>query len=590
MSIKKPVFKICAAIYALVEKFIGKHPAERGMMIGRAKDGVIRYCEIDRTGRCTAAAYDPDIKHMNMVIKQWKEEDIDFVGFIHSHPTGIRHPSGHDLWYAGEILFWFKKLEFLWMPIVQTEPDSGSFELIPYAAIPDEEDRKKCEIVECKLDIVTTQDEEETPAVHTAEESGFVAEASFEESPEDEDATDDAQKPQDEEPEGQADRIIPKCKWFGVQSVMAARQGFADYFYSSSAFLPIPDEWAVAQGLHSAYFERLKNHYDLDMIDRTRLIVVGNGGASSFVRNCARMGFSEHILIDPDTVSETNVGTQDALPSAIGMPKVEALGRDIAEINPTASVAAFPLELDAFSDDAFEALVKNPMRWDMENTITGTFRAPACSNLMLASVEPIVHERTILLVLTDSFEAQARGHRLGLHFGIPTICAQEYVEGIGAEVTYTVPGVTPACHRCITASRYRAYLEKGYRNNVTSSGAPVFAAEFLNAVLGHVLLAVAHHGTDHPRWGNVVERLGNRNLLQIRMDNSFDERLGIPAFGSRIAGMEDPGVFQFLDTLFLPQTPDAGQSESRPACPDCGGTGNLSDSIGRLGDTVEMCS
>src|SRR5262249_52713006 len=99
---------------------------------------------------------------------------------------------------------------------------------------------------------------------------------------------------------------------------------------------------------------------------------------------------------------------------------------------------------------------------------------------------PYQPQCVVLLALTDDFWAQARGHRLGLHFGLPTICAQEYEDGLGAEITYTVAGITPACHRCMTASRYKAYLEEGFKNDVTSHGAPIFAAEYLNAALGHV--------------------------------------------------------------------------------------------------------
>jgi hypothetical protein len=99
---------------------------------------------------------------------------------------------------------------------------------------------------------------------------------------------------------------------------------------------------------------------------------------------------------------------------------------------------------------------------------------------------------------------------------------------------------------------------------------------------------VVHHGTAHPRWGRVIKELGSRNLLRIRMDNSFDERFGSPVFGSRIEGAKDASVFHSLDTLFLAQTPDCGQSESRPVCPDCGGQGELALLKGQFGDTRVM--
>jgi hypothetical protein len=189
--------------------------------------------------------------------------------------------------------------------------------------------------------------------------------------------------------------------------------------------------------------------------------------------------------------------------------------------------------------------------------------------------------------LTDNFHAQARVHRLGLQYGINTICAQEYEEGRGAEITWTVPGITDACHRCVTASRYKAYQE-GYKNTVTSNGAPIFAAQMLNAALGQILLAVAHHGTRHHKYGNWVRRMGNRNLQWIRMDPDFDLFMKRPVFGQRLAGAAEPDAFFMMDSIFVAQTPDRGQSETRPVCPDCGGQGDLRNVIGTFADTRPM--
>lgn len=201
---------------------------------------------------------------------------------------------------------------------------------------------------------------------------------------------------------------------------------------------------------------------------------------------------------------------------------------------------------------------------------------------------------TLLCGFTDSFEAQARINRLALHFGLPSLCAQVYWEGRGAEITFTYPGVTPACHRCALSSRYRAYLEEGFRNDVTSDGTPIFATTRLNALKGFIALAILHYGTDHPRWGGLLQRIGHRNLIQIRMDPDLSTTLGLRAF-DRVFGAngaaEDVAWRQerilFDEAIWLPQKPDCPEN-GFPACPDCGGTGDLRNAISTFADTRPM--
>ena len=549
--ISKPVFQA-------IKQHIGNHRAERGGMLGRDADGVIRHFEADHTGRCNAAAYDPDIPHMNAVIKAWKKQGIEFCGFGHSHPPGFWQLSGHDKWYAGEILAAFKKLNILILPIIQTIPDTGGFNIWPFIAVPDESDRKKCQIMTAKLRIEGGHD-------CTQKVSEPLTYRAIHHSQKDE--------IQPAKEEGAHTSVFQK--YFGNFKHLGRT------FCSNSNFDPqvsseaIDTAWKLQ--LDSAmkrdkYLARIGKGVDNMLLDETRLVVIGTGGAASLIRNCARMGFGEFVLIDPDTVSSTNIATQQVAPNSIGISKVEALGKDIVILNPAAAVLAIKKGIEQIVDFDFRDLFQKPLR---------------CGPICHGGPIPKGPRQTILMVLTDNFWAQARGHRLGLHFGVPTICAQEYIEGRGAEVTYTVPGITPACHRCITASRYRAYMNENYKNDVTSEGAPIFAAELLNAVLGHVLLMVTHHETDHPRWGSMIERLGNKNLIQMRMDPDFDSIFG-DKFGKRLEGAKGEASFFMLDSLFLAQTPDYGQTETRPVCPDCGGTGDLRDSIGKYHDTRKM--
>lgn len=70
------------------------------------------------------------------------------------------------------------------------------------------------------------------------------------------------------------------------------------------------------------------------------VVVVGVGGVGSWAAEAlARSGVGHLTLIDLDQVAESNVNRQiQALGSTLGMAKVDALARRIADINPTCRV------------------------------------------------------------------------------------------------------------------------------------------------------------------------------------------------------------------------------------------------------------
>ena len=84
----------------------------------------------------------------------------------------------------------------------------------------------------------------------------------------------------------------------------------------------------------------------------------------------------------------------------------------------------------------------------------------------------------------------------------------------------------------------------------------------------------------------MLKRIGNRNLIQVRMDPEFIQTIGIPVF-DRVFKKADKKRLFFDETVWLPQEqecPETGYDN----CPDCGGTGNLLDSVGVFDDTRIM--
>jgi ThiF family len=317
----------------------------------------------------------------------------------------------------------------------------------------------------------------------------------------------------------------------------------------SSASEPV---CTLSRAAREETFRRVLGAYDLAHLRHCRVIVIGNGGAASVDEDFVRAGVHDLVLIDPDIVSESNLATQQAYRRDIGRAKVETIAERLRDINPAAAILTLQRDFNELTETEIESM------------------------LGLDLARPPI--RTLLLGCTDNFLAQARVNRVGLQYGVPTLCAQVYAEGRGVELTFTYPGVTPACHRCILRSRYEAYLEQGYKNTVTSDGTPISSTTRLNSTKFALAMALLHHGTTHPRWGRLLERIGNRNLVQLRLDPD----LALPVFDRVLAGDRDRILFD--EAVWLPQQPE-GPALGRAACPDCGGTGDLRVAIGSIADT-----
>jgi proteasome lid subunit RPN8/RPN11 len=537
------LLRMTRAAYKTIEASVGSLPAETGGMLGGSRaDGVVRHFHFDQQARRSGASYSPDVDVLNGLLRdQWNPEGINLLGFIHSHPPYLRKPSGGDLLYAQRILAHNPEMKQLLLPIAASEPDTGRFEIHPFAVV---RDGDKVRAKHMALEVV----EAEPP----------VAKQEL--------------KPID----------IEELALAVVSRAQPQRPAAADASDKRSAMVTSAPtiDWADPSSSTNleATFCRVQDAYDLARLAAARVIVVGTGGAAQFLEDLARTGVGEFLLVDPDTVSETNLATQQTYRRDIGRPKVDCLRERILDINPNALVQTHQRNLDEIDDGKFRQLAMAPWRrW--KATAGGVWGISSLSVPVQVTVPPAV---TLLCGLTDNFEAQARVNRLALQLALPSLCAQVYQEGRGAEITFTYPGLTPACHRCVLRSRYEAYLKKSFRNDVTSDGTPIFATTRLNALKGFLSLALLHYGSNHPRWGGLAKRIGNRNLVQIRMDPDLPLRVF-----DRVFGGGDRERILFDDVVWLPQQPDC-PANGFPTCPDCGGTGDLRRAKGTFTDTRLM--
>jgi hypothetical protein len=293
-------------------------------------------------------------------------------------------------------------------------------------------------------------------------------------------------------------------------------------------------------------FDRTRGSVDLARLARARVVLAGAGGVAGAVANLARAGVGEFVLIDPDRVETANLGTQDYERADVGRFKVEALGRRLLRINPRVSVLALAQPLEMCTEDRFDELLRRPM---------AGFQRQRCSQ------RPGSPSIALLLGMTDHFPAQAMVNRLALRHAVPSLCVQIYREGRAFELTFTHPHLTQACHRCILRRRYQAY-EQGYRNDVVSRGSPLATTSSANALTEMVAMALLHGPDGSTRWSELLRGMGDRNLVQMRLDPAVGARLGLGVF-DRTFAHADTSRLLIGEPLWIPQARD-------PQCRDCG--------------------
>lgn len=90
----------------------------------------------------------------------------------------------------------------------------------------------------------------------------------------------------------------------------------------------------------------------MQKLKKSTVMVVGCGAVGSFaIEALARSGIGNLILIDFDSVEESNINRQlFALNSTIGKPKVEVAAQRIADINPKINVNVFNMFFDEKSE------------------------------------------------------------------------------------------------------------------------------------------------------------------------------------------------------------------------------------------------
>lgn len=267
--------------------------------------------------------------------------------------------------------------------------------------------------------------------------------------------------------------------------------------------------------------ERIKLTIDVDKMQNSHVTIIG--GAYGLASDLVRCNLGSLTMVDFDTIDRTNVSRQDFYSEDIGRLKVEAIASTLKRINPE-------VEVD-FWDRDFCSLTRN-------------------------EVDELLGRTDLLLSAADEFTCQARANFEAIRLGIPAEWIGLYEKGRAGEIIYYVPQAT-ACYRCICGSRYKAFESDKSTVNITSEGGTILDLRLVDSIAGQVAVGILTRGSDN-RMGQLIGQLGNRNLLQVKIDPTY--RLGDKDIFGHYLG-NHPANFSFT-TIALPMEREEG-------CPDC---------------------
>lgn len=267
-------------------------------------------------------------------------------------------------------------------------------------------------------------------------------------------------------------------------------------------------------------FERIAPTIDVDRMRQSRVVVIG--GAYGLAKDLVRCGLGSVALIDFDYIDSSNPARQDLNTIDVGRAKIEATAAELRRIDPDVEIETYLADFCALPNE---------------------------------QVEELLGQADLVIDAADSFPVHARVNLLATQLGTPALWIGLYRAARAGEIVYWVPGVTPACYRCVCVDRYRAFHAGGTK--IGSVGGTILDLHLVDAIAGQIAVGILTRGVEN-RMGCIIEALGDRNLLQIKIDPEFrlNDR---DVFRERLG--DDPANFSFT-TIALPMAPEAD-------CPDC---------------------
>lgn len=569
---KKSIY-ICEKVYNEIMDNLSVNKPELGGMLGYSnnQDTIDNYV-FDSNASVNEVEYNPNTEFLQEVLdNDWQNNNIKLAGFVHSHPADFNKLSNADVEYALRIIKAFD-MEYMFMPIVTSsfEFESTITGYIVYAT----GKVNKCNIEVIKDELLEKDDKEEEMFNLEDNILDQELENSIEEqfnnmnninSDNDNRVLNEAVTiPQSLETKVRNDQIelslasylrcILDKKGIDIEKTCGLNIDFKHVHYNITdseyevICKLIQNTYGISDAKYNACIKKIANSTDSEKDDQFRkllsycntperlekifkrvsnvldikylldctVIGIGCGGSRSFYESMARMGVGNFILMDGDHITYSNVASQNAYISELGLSKTKVIKSHIKDINPYSDVECFNFYLTSkFSDKDFETKI-------LSNINT---------------------KHTLLCAFTDDFYAQARTSKLSQKYHIPFIAAQHHAKGETSELVFYYPGVTKYTLEDICKSRYEDY-KNGYENDVTSDSSPIFNTTRLNAICEKVAIGMLLYDK-YPthEYCNFLQSKKDENLILVRQktipNNSLNQLFS------------DSNGYLFDDTVFV---------------------------------------
>jgi hypothetical protein len=266
-------------------------------------------------------------------------------------------------------------------------------------------------------------------------------------------------------------------------------------------------------------FNRISASIDVEKMQNSHATFIGS--PVRLLCDLVRSGLGAGTMVDFDRVSGSHPARQDFYSTDIARLKGETVAEDVRKINPEFAFEFYPLDYCTISREQRDQFFGHT---------------------------------DLFVFAPDFFPANARGNLEALRLGKPALFIGLYAGGRAGEIIFVLPGQT-ACYRCICGSRYDAFARGGA--SVSSAGGTIFDLHLVDAIAGQIGAGLITPGADN-RIGQLIDKLGKRNLLQVKIDPDY-RLAGKDIFAAYLG--DHPANFSFT-TIALPM-------ERETDCPDC---------------------